>query len=184
VHPITDPEQIQGMIDYLYKSSKRDYMLFEIGINLGIRTSDFSNQKVGFYREACNNGYIDVTPHKSASSDKRVLISISDDLKELIMQYIKNKEDDAWMFPSRKGDGPITRQHIHRIITEAAQQVGILEPVGCNGIRKTFGYWYYKKTGNIKELMKMFNHSSEDITLRYLGIINDKKEVTIYGKDS
>lgn len=175
VHPITNPVQLQSMIDYLYEHSKRDYVLFEIGINLGIRVTDFSHQKVGFYRKACEQGYVDMTPSKTAYLNKKILVPINKDLQSLILQYIEGRSDDEWMFPSRKGEGPITRQHIHRIITEAAEHAGIKEPIGCHGMRKTFGYWHYKQNRDIRILMNIFNHSSEEVTLRYIGVTDEEK---------
>jgi len=37
-------------------------------------------------------------------------------------------------------------------------------------MRKTFGYHYYKKTKDVALLMDLFNHSSQSVTLRYIGI--------------
>lgn len=41
-------------------------------------------------------------------------------------------------------------------------------------LRKTFGYHYYKKPHDIVTLMLIFNHSSQAITKRYIGITEDK----------
>lgn len=40
-------------------------------------------------------------------------------------------------------------------------------------MRKTFGYHYYKKTKDVALLMDLFNHSSQSVTLRYIGINQD-----------
>jgi len=40
-------------------------------------------------------------------------------------------------------------------------------------MRKTFAYHYYKKTKDIALLMNLFNHSSQSVTLRYIGINQD-----------
>ena len=42
VEPITDPVKLENMADYLKKQSLRNYIIFEIGINLGIRVTDFT----------------------------------------------------------------------------------------------------------------------------------------------
>ncbi|QBX23344.1 integrase [Streptococcus phage Javan126] len=41
-------------------------------------------------------------------------------------------------------------------------------------MRKSFGYHMYQKTQDIAMLMEMFNHSSPDITLRYIGINQER----------
>jgi len=41
-------------------------------------------------------------------------------------------------------------------------------------MRKTWGYWTYKESRyNIGLIMDMFNHSSQYITLKYIGINQD-----------
>lgn len=188
-HPITDEKQLQAMAKYLYEKEldkkhisddmtiipKRDYMMFEIGINLGMRISDFTTQKVGFYRKSCELGYIDFTPKKTARYGKSVTLPIPDAMKELILDYIKGRKDDEFMFPSTKG-GALSRQQVHRIMTDAASHAGIKETIGCHGLRKTFGYWHYKYNNDIRMLMMIFNHSEEAVTLRYIGITEEEKK--------
>ncbi|ANS45905.1 putative integrase/recombinase YoeC [Bacillus thuringiensis] len=47
VQPIRDPEQIQQMKAYLKEKNARNYMLFVLGINTGLRISDILKLKVG-----------------------------------------------------------------------------------------------------------------------------------------
>ena len=175
VDPIMNQSDIMRMAEYLYKHNKRDYVLFEIGINLGMRVTDFTSQKVEFYREACKQEYVDLTPQKTRRFKKRVRLPINKDLKVLIENYIKNMDDDEWMFPSQKGGTPITRQHIHRIMSNTAKELGVKGNIGCHSLRKTFGYWHYYYNKDIRLLMEIFNHSSEEVTLRYIGVNEEKK---------
>ena len=41
-------------------------------------------------------------------------------------------------------------------------------------MRKTFGYHHYKQFKDVVILQKIFNHSSPQITLRYIGIEQDQ----------
>ena len=188
-HPITDKEQLNKMAVYLYNKKlntvhlssdikmpdKRDYVMFEVGINLGMRVSDFTSQKVGFYRKACELGYIDFMPSKTIRYNKKVTLPISDSMLKLLNGYIKDRADDEYMFPSSKG-GPLTRNHVYRIFTEAANAAGIKETIGCHGLRKTFGYWHYYYNKDIRMLMMIFNHSEEAVTLRYIGVTEEEKK--------
>ena len=45
-----------------------------------------------------------------------------------------------------------------------------IQNFGTHSLRKTFGYHYYKNTKDIATLMQVFNHGSQNITLRYIGI--------------
>ena len=37
-------------------------------------------------------------------------------------------------------------------------------------MRKTFGYKYYRQFRDIPTLMKILNHSSQAVTIRYIGL--------------
>ena len=43
-------------------------------------------------------------------------------------------------------------------------------------MRKTFGYHHYQKFKDVAMLQKIFNHSSPQITLRYIGIEQEQIE--------
>lgn len=62
----------------------------------------------------------------------------------------------------------------YRIINKACKLANIDANVGTHTLRKTFGYFYYKKYNNIIMLQKIFNHSTPNITLRYIGIEQDE----------
>ncbi len=80
--------------------------------------------------------------------------------------------DNEYLFPSRKGDKPITRVQAYRILNKVADKLGIQE-IGTHTLRKTFGYMHYKKYKDVAILQEIFNHSAPSITLRYIGINAD-----------
>ncbi len=62
------------------------------------------------------------------------------------------------------------------MLREAAEICGI-ENFGTHSMRKTWGYWTYKISKfNIELIMDTFNHSSQTITLRYIGVNQDQKD--------
>ncbi|ATF14055.1 hypothetical protein A616_19380 [Brevibacillus brevis X23] len=73
---------------------------------------------------------------------------------------------------SGKTAQPITRVRSYQIINGTAAKLGLTE-IGCHTMRKTFGYFFYKKTRDIATLQMIFNHSHPQITLRYIGINQD-----------
>lgn len=172
-YPIKNMDKLQEIEKYLKNKSERDYILFEVGIHLGIKAEDFTQQTVGFYRQACLEGFVRIKPSLTSKYKEDTLVPIPEDLKFAILAYIKGKDDNEWMFPSQKGGTPITRQHIHRILNDVALHVGIENSLSINTLRKTFGYWYYQYNEDIKPLMQIFNHNKEAITLSYIGIIQD-----------
>lgn len=173
VQPIRDRDKIQEMKNELLKSGYRNYMLFNIGINTGLRVSDILSLKVGDVKYKTHI----IIKEKKTRKNKRFLINSN--LRMDIDKYIYNMNDFEFLFKSQKGtNSPITRIQAYRILNSAAIKCSIKE-VGTHTMRKTFGYWHYKQYKDIAILQDIFNHSAPSITLRYIGINDDMKDKTI-----
>lgn len=94
-----------------------------------------------------------------------------------LREYITNKNPDDFLFKSRQGNA-ITRQRAYQIIKYACNCCNVYN-VGTHSLRKTFGYHTYNITKDVAMLMDIFNHSSPDITLRYIGISQENNNKTI-----
>ena len=68
---------------------------------------------------------------------------------------------------------PISRQRCYQIMNTIAKQAGIEERIGCHTLRKTFGYHYYKMTGDVVSLQRILGHSFQRETLVYIGVIQE-----------
>lgn len=173
VQPIRDREIIQMMKNELSRTGSRNQMLFNIGINTGLRVSDILNLKVNDVR---NKSHI-VVSEKKTGKTKRILINAN--LRKDIEDYIINMDNNDYLFKSKKGkNSPITRIQAYRILNDAATKLDIKE-IGTHTMRKTFGYWHYKIYKDVAILQDIFNHSSPSITMRYIGITDDLKDQTI-----
>ena len=179
VQPIRDIKKINQIEKILKKQNMRDYMLFRIGINSGLRISDILKLKV---KDLRNQTHFTLREQKTGKPQK---LKIQPTLKKEIDEYIKDMDDEDYIFKSQKGNNsPIQRMQAWRILNKAANQVGINGEIGCHTLRKTFGYHFYKYTGgDIVILQKIFNHSSPQITLRYIGILQDQIDELIDGFD-
>lgn len=166
VQPIRDMDKIEEMKQRL---SPRDSFMFSLGINVGIRISDLLELKV---KDIRGKNHLILVESKT-KKQKRFLINSK--LKEVIYNYTEGMEDDAWLFPSRKGDGHISRIQAYRVLNKTAKEIG-LEEIGTHTLRKTFGYWFYKRTKDIAMLQEIFNHSAPSVTLRYIGINQDSMD--------
>ena len=171
VQPIRDKEIIAKFKFELLHKSYRDYMLFVVGINTGLRISDILPLRVSDV-----SGSHIVIKEKKTGKNKRFKINSS--LRNEIDKYTSNMSDDDYLFPSRKGDKSITRVQAYRILNEVAETLGIPE-IGTHTLRKTFGYWHYKQYKDVAILQEIFNHSAPSVTLRYIGITADLVDKTI-----
>ncbi|MGL4912824.1 MAG: tyrosine-type recombinase/integrase [Romboutsia sp.] len=157
----------------LLKGGSRNYMLFNIGINTGLRVSDILNLKVSDVKDKT---HITINEQKT-KKQKRILINLN--LKKDIDDYIYKMNSNDYLFKSRKGqNNPLSRIQAYRILNEAASKLNLSE-VGTHTMRKTFGYWHYNIYKDVAILQDIFNHSSPSITLRYIGINDDIKDKTI-----
>ena len=71
---------------------------------------------------------------------------------------------------------PLSRYQAYRFVKQAAVYAGRPEHISCHSLRKTFGYHAWKQSVPPAMLMDIYNHSSYQITRRYLGIDQDDKD--------
>jgi integrase len=176
VQPIRDMKKINQMFNYLMKRDPKYAILFKMGINTGLRISDIIPIKVSdIYRNDFNfREYLIITEQKTG---KEKYIKINDTLRKCLNEYVKkfNLCYDDYLFHSRKG-GYVGRIQAYKVMKEAAEALGI-ENFGTHSLRKTWGYWTYKLSKfNIGLIMDTFNHSSQAVTLRYIGINQEQKD--------
>lgn len=175
VQPIRNAKTIEKFKRELMKISYRDYMMFTIGINTGLRISDLLQLKVDDVRDRTHITIIE----KKTGKYKRFLIN--DMLRIEINKYIDEMSLSEYLFTSKKTKNkPIDRVQAYRVLNKVATKLGI-EEVGTHTMRKTFGYWHYQQYHDVAILQDIFNHSSPSVTLRYIGISQDNKDETIKG---
>lgn len=188
VEPIKNITDIAKIKRYLLgKENKRDYMLFVMGINVGLRATDLLKIKIG---DVLEEGKItDSVKMVEKKTNKLREFVINDSAKEAIKLYlstIKNYKEEDFLFKSRKGKEQITVVHAHSIIKSTLRDLKIKGNYGTHSLRKTFAYHTYitNYEGNpiiLPTLQDILNHSSQKVTLRYIGIT--KEEINdIYSK--
>lgn len=132
-----------------------------------MRISDILKLKV---KDVKYKEYVTIKEQKTGKIKR---FPITDSYKTVLEDYISDKHLNDWLFPSQRGDKPITRIQAYRIINNACFKAGIMANIGTHTLRKTFGYHFYQKTKDIALLQYLFNHSAPSITLRYIGINQD-----------
>lgn len=174
VQPIRDLALIEDISEFLYKKNKRDYVLFSVGIYTGIRIADILKLRV---RDVKGKSHITIYEGKTK---KRNNIKMPKELKTIVEEYVAHKEEWEYLFTSRVGKNKsITRERAYAILKSAANEFGLTN-IGCHSMRKTFGYFMYESTEyNVALLQEMFNHSSPEITLRYIGINQDSRDTAM-----
>ncbi len=167
VSPIRSKKEIQKLKEYLKETSERNYVLFLFGIHSGLRISDLLNLRV----EQIIDTQLVVLKEKKTGKTKSFPIVPA--LQRELHVYLKDRKS-GWIFPSRQSDRPLGRKMAYCILNKGAQAVGIKEPIGTHTLRKTFAYWAYKQGTSLELIQKILNHSSANVTLRYIGITQEQ----------
>ena len=84
------------------------------------------------------------------------------------------------LFPGQGRKKAITRSQAFRILNEAGQALHLRTAISCHTLRKTFGYHAWKMGVQPAILMNIFNHSSFQVTKRYLGIEQDDMDQVFF----
>jgi integrase len=174
VQPIRDPKKLEEVKAILKRQSFRDYFLFSLGINTGLRISDILPLKV---MDVKGKSHIIITERKTKAYKR---FRINQALAEVINEYTAGMQPEEYLFPSQKTHEPIKRVQAYKILNKAAAQAGLSE-IGTHTLRKTFGYHFYQQTKDVALLQELFNHSAPSVTLRYIGINQDIMDNAIDG---
>ena len=201
VQPIRNLKQIETIKKLLKQQNLRDYCLFVLGINSGLRISDLLKLKISDVIE--KNKIKDRIRLREIKTGKYKDFPLSDNTKQAIKEYLKTRDykENEPLFVSRKRNraeaerlcegkdcnavngevsrgnkGFLMRNQAYKIINDVAKSIGIKEKIGTHTLRKTFGYHAYNNGYDIALIQKLFNHSSPSVTLRYIGITQDEMD--------
>lgn len=183
--PIRNMETLQNFKEYYKKQKKnlRNYTIIILGLNTALRINDLLHLTYNdVYRNNQVREHIIVKERKTGKENRILLNQESRSILEIYQkELIKTKmyqNGNPYLFPSpRKNDAPLSRYQAYRMITAAAKAVGIEEHISCHSLRKTFGYHAWKQGYEPVVLMAIFNHTSFNVTRRYLCIEQDDKDI-------
>ncbi len=175
VEALRDVKDINAMKKVLKKHAERDYVLFILGINTGLKLTEMLELQVGNIlndKGECEQ-FLFIGKNESCNCKE---VYVNAQVKKAVLHYVKenNLQREDYLFASAKTKLPISRQQAYRVIHDAAIEAGIKGKIGTNSMRKTFGYHAFKKGVAISLLQKYFHHATRSETLKYLGISKDE----------
>lgn len=190
--PIKKLEDINRIVDYLLEKERyRDYMLFIVGINFGLRASDLRLLR---FSNLINDNLVfkdrfPVFEKKTRNTRKRKknrYITINDAVIEAVTTYLEHTPGVClgdYMFRSLSNKEknetiPLSVYSIERILKGIAKDLDLNIHMSTHTLRKTFCYHQLLMSNNDNRklllLQKMLNHSSPMQTLAYIGITDDE----------
>lgn len=158
----------------------RDYALIVLGLNSALRIGDILSLRWCDVYLGAEKGYrshLDITEKKTGKKNVLAINPPSLEALELYRKSLPCFDRSTYIFASQKPPHTrISRSQAFRIIKKAACYCGLEHNISCHSLRKTFGYYAWKNGIPPAMLMKIYNHSSYEITKRYLGIEQAEKD--------
>lgn len=184
VLPIKDDEVLKQVQDTLlnnFKSGRRNYTIFQVGKATLLRVSDVLRLK----QADVFDNYGAIKQHafiKDKKTGKRNTLYLKPVMMDLVMyqQWLKRNGYEGtteWLFPSTtRPQKHIDERQFYNVMAKVGDLLDI-NYLGTHTMRKTGAYRVYVQSNyNIGLVMKLLNHSSEAMTLAYLGLDQVSRE--------
>jgi len=176
--PIRDKNQTAALMNfYKDRGQLRNYALIIMGLYTALRISDLLSLAWDDVYDFKHHRVRDMIHLSEKKTDKKKSLALNNEVisaLSLLFSLIHVSPDEA-IFKSRKSGKAIGRVQAYRIIREAADALEFTNRVSCHSLRKTFGYHAWKIGVSPVVIMEIYNHSSLDVTRRYLGVTQDDK---------
>ncbi len=181
VEPIRDKRKITAIKNMLKGANKwRDYTLFTLGMNFGLRIGDLLRLQVKDIIDSSGNikETFEIVEQKT---DKRNVIRINEPAEETLDLLFTNtniidSKNNYLIYNTRDKSKSISRVQAYKLVRKWCQEVGLTDlDVGTHTLRKTWGYHAHKAGVSIETIQAKFKHNSTSTTRKYLGI--EQKDV-------
>ena len=172
-------ERISDIANWLKNYNEKYYVIFLIGISVGIRISDILKLKIS---DMENTDRIVI---KEKKTGKTKIFPLRPAVAKVVINYIKkycDKEYQEYIFIGKKG-ARLDRTAVYRVLNRCMKELGITSKTGCHSLRKYCGRAIYDQTKDLALVMNVFNHSSQAISARYIGLTEDRIKDTYMNLD-
>lgn len=170
-----EPIRRKTAIDNLKKilqDKPRDYCLFVLGINTAYRANELLSITVGQARNWREGDILDL---KQKKTKKYRMVKINSGVIEAVRYYLRSDgcmryaDDDEYLFYSQKRE-VLSVPSVSTAVKSWCKSVGLKGNYASHTLRKTWGFWQYKRGTPLPILVEAFGHASQQQTLSYLCI--------------
>ena len=174
VEPVRDKQEIEKLLAHYRDSGQiRNYVLIVLGLHTALRISDILRlgwDDVYDFKRRRFRRHITITEQKTG---KAKTIPIHNAVIAALTLYVNAAKPDIPLILNEQTGKAISRIQAYRIIRAAGEAAEIEARISPHSLRKTLGYQSWKSGKRLPVIMKVYNHSSEAVTQRYLGITQD-----------
>ena len=169
VEPIRTKTAIAN-IKKILTDKPRDLCLFTLGINTAWRANELLSIRVGQVR-GTNAG--DTLELKQSKTRKYRMVTINRTVAESVQAFLAQAgdrlDDEDYLFFSQRRE-VLTVPTVTSLVKSWCAAVGLKGNYGSHTLRKTWGYWQYKRGTPLPLLVEAFGHATQQQTLAYLSI--------------
>lgn len=182
--PIRDVQELKDFIGYYEERTdlkmERNYVMILTGLYTALRIGDVLDLRWGDVIDVDKGRVRDSIYVVEKKTKKYRRIRMHRKLKFAMMRFWRKTKPEPTEFIFTVEDNrkkPISRVHAYRVIKEAANAcIRDPENISCHSLRKTFGYHALQQGASLAVLTEIFNHSTYDVTKRYLGLTQDDQD--------
>ena len=157
--------------EYRRRGWIRDLILFVLSINTGAKLIYLLNLKVGDVKD---KEFLKIKDNVKVAR----IFALKNEIKELLDTYCGKRRKSDYLFASlRDTTKPIDRIEVFRKFKTVCLSLGLSDRYSVASWRKTFGYHYYKKFGDLALLQWIYGQNTPEETLNFIGMkvnFNDK----------
>ena len=184
VLPIKDSNvlaEVQDTLLHNFKAGRRNYTIFQVGKATLLRVSDVLRLKQTdvFDDYGAIRQHAFIKDKKTGKPNTLYLRPVMSDLA-IYQQWLKRNRYEGrteWLFPSTtRPDKHIDERQFYNVMHRVGELLDI-NYLGTHTMRKTGAYRVYVQSNyNIGLVMRLLNHSSEAMTMAYLGLDQVSRE--------
>lgn len=180
-HPIKRKEELEALKDYYLtqKPNLRNYALIVTGVNTALRISDILELKWKDVYDFDHEEFRHQIILREQKTHKENCIAANRNIVNGLSRYKESLppvSPSQYVFSGRDKGTALSRSQAYRIIKQASKMLRLQGNISCHSLRKTCGYHAWAGGANPTTLMVIYNHSSFQITKRYLGIDQEDKD--------
>ena len=169
VEPIRKVKTIKDL-KTLLANKPLDLALFTIGINCALRASDLLSLRVGQVRKLKPKDSLTIRERKTKKVKTVTFNKTMVDAVQNLLESNKDLDDNDYLFIGQRGN-VLSVPALNLKIKRWMKRLNVKGNYGCHSLRKTWCFHHYTRNNvPLPTLMKALNHSSQAITLRYIGI--------------
>jgi len=172
--PIRSKNQFRQLAEHFLKRGQlRNHALVVLGAYTALRISDLLRLKWSDVYDENLDDFRSHTTITESKTGKRKTIALNKQALSALRLLRPYRRGEFVFVSNRRDNRAISRIQAWRIIRAAVLVIGIAGKIACHSLRKTWGYHAWHSDVSPVVIMDIFNHSSYDVTRRYLGVAQD-----------